>query len=100
METTRTEVVKYLMWEIGKSIPDFKKEFDRTVEYIYDIIEDWQTIVDRDSACFSKSQGINYDGASGPGCVVFRSYNYPLNETSFFVYSGIDYGNICSFQTC
>jgi glyceraldehyde-3-phosphate dehydrogenase (NADP+) len=41
MEATRTEVVKYLMWEIGKSLSD-SKEFDRTVEYIYDTIEDWK----------------------------------------------------------
>ncbi|MBT8322949.1 MAG: aldehyde dehydrogenase family protein, partial [Eudoraea sp.] len=35
METKREEVVKLLMWEIGKSLPDSEKEFDRTVEYIY-----------------------------------------------------------------
>jgi glyceraldehyde-3-phosphate dehydrogenase (NADP+) len=35
MEATREEVVKYLMWEIGKSLSDSQKEFDRTVEYIY-----------------------------------------------------------------
>jgi glyceraldehyde-3-phosphate dehydrogenase (NADP+) len=28
----------YLMWEIGKSLGDSEKEFDRTVEYIYDTI--------------------------------------------------------------
>jgi glyceraldehyde-3-phosphate dehydrogenase (NADP+) len=33
MEATREEVVKYLMWEIGKSLSDSQKEFDRTVEY-------------------------------------------------------------------
>ncbi|MBR9854108.1 MAG: aldehyde dehydrogenase family protein, partial [Algicola sp.] len=34
MEQKREEVVKLLMWEIGKSKPDSYKEFDRTVEYI------------------------------------------------------------------
>ncbi|MCB0373330.1 MAG: aldehyde dehydrogenase family protein, partial [Muricauda sp.] len=33
MEKKREEVVKLLMWEIGKSKPDSYKEFDRTVEY-------------------------------------------------------------------
>jgi glyceraldehyde-3-phosphate dehydrogenase (NADP+) len=42
MEATREEVVKYLMWEIGKSLSDSQKEFDRTVEYIYDTIEDYK----------------------------------------------------------
>jgi len=31
METKREEVVKLLMWEIGKAKPDAYKEFDRTV---------------------------------------------------------------------
>ncbi|NNK11369.1 MAG: aldehyde dehydrogenase family protein, partial [Flavobacteriaceae bacterium] len=35
MKTKRDEVVKLLMWEIGKSLPDSIKEFDRTVDYIY-----------------------------------------------------------------
>jgi glyceraldehyde-3-phosphate dehydrogenase (NADP+) len=38
MITKRNEIVKLLMWEIGKSLPDSQKEFDRTVEYIYDTI--------------------------------------------------------------
>ena len=27
------------MWEIGKTLPDAQKEFDRTIEYIYDTID-------------------------------------------------------------
>ncbi|MGY8914318.1 MAG: aldehyde dehydrogenase family protein, partial [Flavobacteriales bacterium] len=42
MEAKRNEVVKLLMWEIGKSLPDSEKEFDRTVDYIYDTIEDYK----------------------------------------------------------
>src|SRR5680860_1413457 len=34
MKTKREEVVNLLMWEIGKTLPDSQKEFDRTVEYI------------------------------------------------------------------
>ena len=40
MKLQREIVVKYLMWEIGKSMPDSYKEFDRTVEYIEDTIEE------------------------------------------------------------
>ena len=32
MRQEREEVVKYLMWEIGKSLGDSQKEFDRTVQ--------------------------------------------------------------------
>lgn len=35
----RDPVIKLLMWEIAKSLPDSTKEFDRTVEYINDIID-------------------------------------------------------------
>jgi len=42
MKTKRAEVVKLLMWEIGKNLPDSEKEFDRTVEYIYNTIEDYK----------------------------------------------------------
>jgi glyceraldehyde-3-phosphate dehydrogenase (NADP+) len=38
MEAVRDEVVRLLMWEIGKTLPDARKEFDRTVEYIRDTI--------------------------------------------------------------
>jgi glyceraldehyde-3-phosphate dehydrogenase (NADP+) len=32
------------MWEIRKTLGDSQKEFDRTVEYIYDTIEDYKKI--------------------------------------------------------
>ena len=35
----RDEVVKLLMWEIGKNLKDSEKEFDRTVLYIKDTID-------------------------------------------------------------
>lgn len=55
MKEQREVVVKYLMWEIGKSLPDSQKEFDRTVEYILDTIEDYKQL-DRDSAKFHKKR--------------------------------------------
>ncbi|WP_159300695.1 aldehyde dehydrogenase family protein, partial [Klebsiella pneumoniae] len=58
MKTKRDEIVKLLMWEIGKNLTDSQKEFDRTVEYIYDTIEDY-TQMDRDSAKFEKHGGVN-----------------------------------------
>ena len=38
MKNERDLVVKLLMWEIGKSYNDSRKEFDRTIEYINDTI--------------------------------------------------------------
>jgi glyceraldehyde-3-phosphate dehydrogenase (NADP+) len=99
MKTTRAEVVKYLMWEIGKSLGDSEKEFDRTVEYINDTIEDYKQL-DRDSARFTKSQGVNAMVRRGPLGVVLclGPYNYPLNETFSLLIPAIIMGNTVIFK--
>ena len=99
MESTREEVVKYLMWEIGKSLTDSRKEFDRTVEYIYDTIEDYKKL-DRNSARFTKSQGINAMVRRGPLGVVLclGPYNYPLNETFALLIPALIMGNTVVFK--
>jgi glyceraldehyde-3-phosphate dehydrogenase (NADP+) len=99
IKLTRNEVVKYLMWEIGKSLPDSEKEFDRTVEYIVDTIEDYKKL-DRNSARFTKSQGINAMVRRGPLGVVLclGPYNYPLNETFSLLIPAIIMGNTVIFK--
>ncbi len=99
MKTTRAEVVKFLMWEIGKSLPDSEKEFDRTVEYIYDTVEDYKKL-DRNNARFSKSQGVNAMVRRGPLGVVLclGPYNYPLNETFSLLIPAIIMGNTVIFK--
>ncbi|MDH8650067.1 aldehyde dehydrogenase family protein, partial [Klebsiella pneumoniae] len=34
MVARREQIVNLIMWEIGKTLPDSQKEFDRTVEYM------------------------------------------------------------------
>jgi glyceraldehyde-3-phosphate dehydrogenase (NADP+) len=99
MKTKRSEVVKFLMWEICKSLADSEKEFDRTVEYIHDTIEEYKKI-DRDSAHFTKSQGINAMVRRGPIGVVLclGPYNYPLNETFALLIPAIIMGNTVIFK--
>jgi len=99
MKSTRGEVVKYLMWEIGKSLNDSEKEFDRTVEYIYDTIEDYKEL-DRNNARFTKSQGVNAMVRRGPLGVVLclGPYNYPLNETFAMLIPAIIMGNTVIFK--
>ncbi len=53
----RAEVVHLLMWEIGKSLADSQKEFDRTVEYIRDTIDALKDL-DRVSSRFVIEQGV------------------------------------------
>ena len=99
METKREEVVNLLMWEIGKSLPDSQKEFDRTVEYIYDTIEDYKQL-DRNSAKFQKHGGVHAHIRRGPLGVVLclGPYNYPLNETFTLLIPAIIMGNTAIFK--
>lgn len=99
MKTKRDEVVKLLMWEIGKNLPDSEKEFDRTVEYIYDTIEDYKQL-DRDSANFKKHDGVYAHIRRGPLGVVLclGPYNYPLNETFALLIPAIIMGNTAIFK--
>ncbi len=99
MKKEREIVVKYLMWEIGKSTSHAEKEFDRTIDYIYDTIEDYKQM-DRDSAGFEKNSGINAHIRRGPLGVVFclGPYNYPLNETFALLIPAIIMGNTTIFK--
>ncbi|GMN05054.1 NADP-dependent glyceraldehyde-3-phosphate dehydrogenase [Croceitalea sp. MTPC5] len=99
MEGQREAVVTLLMWEIGKSKPDSYKEFDRTVEYIYDTIEEYKQL-DRNSAKFHKHQGVYAHIRRGPLGVVLclGPYNYPLNETFALLIPAIIMGNTTVFK--
>ncbi len=99
MITKRDEVVKLLMWEICKTFPDAQKEFDRTIEYIDDTIEDYKQM-DRDSAKFEKHSGIHAHIRRGPLGVVLclGPYNYPLNETFCLLIPALIMGNTTIFK--
>lgn len=99
MKTKREAIVKLLMWEIGKNLPDSEKEFDRTVDYIYDTIEAYKQI-DRDSAKFEKNEGVYAHIRRGPLGVVLclGPYNYPLNETFTLLIPALIMGNPVIFK--
>ena len=99
MKTKRATVVKYLMWEIGKNLIDSEKEFDRTVDYIYDTIDDYKQL-DRNSAKFQKNSGVHAHIRRGPIGVVLclGPYNYPLNETFALLIPALIMGNTAVFK--
>lgn len=99
MANHRREVVELLMWEIGKNKADATKEFDRTVEYIYDTIEAYKKL-DRKSAKFDKQSGIYAHIRRGPIGVVLclGPYNYPLNETFCLLIPALIMGNTAIFK--
>lgn len=99
MKTKREEIVKLLMWEIGKTLPDSEKEFDRTVDYVYDTIEEYKQL-DRDNAKFEKHDGVYAHIRRGPLGVVLclGPYNYPLNETFALLIPALIMGNTVIFK--
>jgi glyceraldehyde-3-phosphate dehydrogenase (NADP+) len=82
MQARRTEVVKLLMWEIGKSIADSRKEFDRTIEYMVATIQALKD-TDNGNSRFTIVEGTIGQVRRTPLGVVLclGPYNYPLNET-------------------
>ena len=95
----RDEVVKLLMWEIGKTQPDAEKEFDRTAEYIRDTLEALK-VLDRESSRFTIEQGILAQVRRAPLGVVLcmGPYNYPLNETFTTLIPALVMGNTVVFK--
>jgi glyceraldehyde-3-phosphate dehydrogenase (NADP+) len=99
MVARRREVVNLIMWEIGKSLVDSQKEFDRTVEYIRATID---ALKDLDN---SNSRFIIADGTIGQirrtplGVVLCMGpYNYPLNETFATLIPALIMGNTVVFK--
>ena len=87
------------MWEIGKSLPDAEKEFDRTVDYIRDTIEAVKDL-DRASSRFTITQGVIGQIRRGPLGVVLcmGPFNYPLNETFTTLIPALIMGNAVIFK--
>jgi glyceraldehyde-3-phosphate dehydrogenase (NADP+) len=78
----RSEIVTLLMWEIGKSLREAEREFDRAVAYIRDTLEALKEL-DRVSSRFVIQQGIIGQIRRAPLGVVLcmGPYNFPLYET-------------------
>lgn len=94
MKQVRSEVVKLLMWEIGKSIDDSYKEFDRTVDYIIKTIDALKEM-DRNNSRFSLDDGVIAQVRRSPlgVCLSMGPFNYPLNETYTTLIPALIMGN-------
>ncbi len=99
MRTKRTEVVKLLMWEIGKSLKDSEKEFDRTCDYIVDTIKALKE-QDRKAAKLVEEQGFMGQIRRVPLGVALcmGPFNYPLNETFTTLIPALIMGNTVVFK--
>lgn len=99
MKEQRNTVVKLLMWEIGKSLKDSEKEFDRTIDYINDTIEALKDL-DRDASRLVIKQEIIAQIRRAPLGVVLcmGPFNYPLNETFTTLIPALMMGNTVVFK--
>ena len=99
MLETRDEVVKLLMWEIGKPYAESCNEFDRTIEYIEDTILALKEM-DAKASEVKEHSGILAQVRRAPlGVVLCLSpYNYPLNETFCLLIPALMMGNTTVFK--
>ena len=99
MVAQRELIVKLIMWEIGKSLADSRKEFDRTVEYIQATIEALKEL-DNGSSRFVIAEGTIGQIRRTPLGVVLcmGPYNYPLNETFATLIPALLMGNTVVFK--
>lgn len=94
MKARREEIVRLLVWEIGKARRDSEREFDRTLEYLSGTVLALKEL-DRASSRFQLEEGIAAQIRRAPLGVVLSMgpYNYPLNETFTTLIPAIIMGN-------
>lgn len=99
MIANKTEIVKLIVWEIGKSISDAEKEFDRTVDYINESIKA-AILLYNNTAQFVEHQNFLGHTRKVPHGVVLcmGPFNYPLNETFTTLIPALIMGNTILFK--
>jgi glyceraldehyde-3-phosphate dehydrogenase (NADP+) len=90
----KEQVVRLLMWEIGKSVKEATAEFDRALAYIRDTLDALKEL-DRQSSRFVIQQGIIGQIRRAPLGVVLcmGPYNFPLYETFTTLIPALVMGN-------
>jgi glyceraldehyde-3-phosphate dehydrogenase (NADP+) len=95
MKARRGPISRLLMWEIGKTLGDSEKEFDRTIRYVEDTLEALREL-DHTGARFQEEAGIFAQIRRAPLGVVLcmGPFNYPLNETFTTLLPALVMGNV------
>ncbi|HEY1997586.1 MAG TPA: NADP-dependent glyceraldehyde-3-phosphate dehydrogenase [Paraburkholderia sp.] len=99
MVAQREPIVNLIMWEIGKSLTDSQKEFDRTVTYMLATIDALKEL-DNGNSRFVIAEGTIGQIRRTPLGVVLcmGPYNYPLNETFATLIPALLMGNTVVFK--
>lgn len=95
----RHEIVNLIMWEIGKSLADSEKEFDRTIDYIKATIAELKNLDNANSRFQIVDGTIAQIRRSPLGIVLCMGpYNYPMNETFCTLIPALIMGNVVLFK--
>jgi acyl-CoA reductase-like NAD-dependent aldehyde dehydrogenase len=99
MKTQRQQIVRLIVWEIGKTVADAEKEFDRTIDYINETIRSAKQLSNHTNA-FQVTQGFIGQTKRVPHGVVLcmGPFNYPLNETFTTLIPALIMGNTILFK--
>jgi len=94
LKPLRDQIINVLMWEICKTKADATKEFDRTMDFIRDLIKTYKSMLDRDNK-FIQEGGVLAQVKRGPLGVMLNlgPFNYPFNETYCTLIPAILMGN-------
>lgn len=97
--TRRAEIVNLIMWEIGKSLADSQKEFDRTIDYIKATVAELKQL-DNSNSRFQIVNGTIAQIRRSPLGIVLclGPYNYPMNETFCTLIPALIMGNAVLFK--
>jgi acyl-CoA reductase-like NAD-dependent aldehyde dehydrogenase len=100
MIVQRELIIKLIVWEIGKTLKDSAKEFDRTVDYIKATIQELKNL-DHRAARFDIQDGVISQTRRTPLGVVLcmGPFNYPLNETFTTLIPAVMMGNTLLFKS-
>ncbi|UVO33266.1 NADP-dependent glyceraldehyde-3-phosphate dehydrogenase [Bradyrhizobium arachidis] len=99
MSACRGDISRLIMWEIGKTLADSEKEFDRTIDYIRETIEALRNL-DNANSHFEIVEGtVGLIRRTPLGVVLCMGpYNYPLNETFATLIPALIMGNSVVFK--
>lgn len=95
----KSEIVKLLMWEIGKPLIEAEDEFERTISYVSNTLDYLKSELQNKSK-LQYQDGVYAQIKSAPLGVVFcmGPYNYPLNEAFCLLIPALLMGNTCIYK--
>jgi glyceraldehyde-3-phosphate dehydrogenase (NADP+) len=99
MSARRADVTRLIMWEIGKTLADSEKEFDRTIDYVRQTIEALRNLDNANSQFEIVEGAVGLIRRTPLGVVLCMGpYNYPLNETFATLIPALIMGNSVVFK--